>query len=240
MRVTIARSPRRWRGRSSCPSLRTTLHTSWNTGMDCLLRSYSTSATCCSPARPSGRTFLTNVSCSRFCFIPSLAARRLANRASFVHGGPRGPSHECNRLAKRPTRRGGDAEKPTRRAATLPSMDWTDAEGRAPLLAAAPIVVPVAEVSQTSVRTRSGRVRVAYHLTPLCALGVCAQTACCCSSLRPARPRRGWKLPSTALEQALPRGASWAPHKRRHSLRPLCSSCCSGRWWRPWPCLSAV
>ena len=110
----------------------------------------------------------------------------------------------------------------------IPSMVWTDAEGRAPLLAAAPIVVPVAAVSQTSVRTRSGRVRVAYHLTPLCALGVCAQTACCCSSLRPARPRRGWKLPSTALEQALPRGASWALQERCNSLRRLHSSCGSG------------
>ena len=35
----------------------------------------------------------------------------------------------------------------------IPSMDWTDAEGRVSLLAAAPIVVLVAEIDHASVHT---------------------------------------------------------------------------------------
>ena len=97
----------------------------------------------------------------------------------------------------------------------IPSMDWTDAEGRVSLLAAAPIVVLVAEVAHASVHTLQERVHIAHHLTSLCALGVCAQTACCCSSLRSARPRRSWKLQSIALEYALPRDASCASHRKR-------------------------
>ena len=111
-------------------------------------------------------------------------------------------------------------------------MDWTDAEGHAPLLAAAPIVVLVAEVGHASVHPHQERVHLAQHLTSLCALVVCAQTACCCTSLRSARPRRGWKLPSIALEHAFPRAASWALHRRRYSPRRVYSSCCSAAWWR--------
>ena len=110
----------------------------------------------------------------------------------------------------------------------IPSMVWTDAEGRALLLPATPFVVPVAAVGHTSLHTRPARVLGAHHLTSMCAFVVCAQAACCCSTLRSARPRRGWKLPSIALEQWMPRGASWALQERCNSLRPLHSSCGSG------------
>ena len=120
----------------------------------------------------------------------------------------------------------------------IPSMDWTDAEGRVSLLAAAPIVVLVAEVAHASVHTLQERVHIAHHLTSLCALGVCAQTACCCSSLRSARPRRSWKLQSIALEYALPRDASCASHRKRCLPRRVYSSWCTAVVVAPWPDLS--
>ena len=114
-------------------------------------------------------------------------------------------------------------------------MDSADAEGRVSLLAAAPIVVLVEEIDHASVHTLQEGVNIAHHLTSLCALGVCAQTACCCSSLRSARPRRSWKLQSIALEYALPRDASCASHMRRCSPRRVYSSWCTAVVVAPWP-----
>ena len=97
------------------------------------------------------------------------------------------------------------------------------------MLPATPFVVPVAAVGHTSLYTRPARVVGAHQLTSMCAFVVCAQAACCCSTLRSARSRRGWTLLSIGLEQWMPRGASWALQERCNSLREPHSSC--GSWW---------
>ena len=159
--------------------------------------------------------------------IFGLPSARTAN--SIAARSSSGDVLQSNRIANRPTRAQMHKAKLSDAVDAVPSMDSDDGEVNAPPITAAPFVAPVTEVGQTRFAVRPWPAFGTHHLTSVCALGVCAQTACCCSSLRSTRPRRGWKLLSIGLEHALPRGASWALRRRRYSTRPMHSVCCSRR-----------